>query len=126
MAGRALSTEKVSEGRSRKSATTSTTGGVAGTESPSHSALVASSIFVFDDGDAIVVPVYGSISHTTAGGVYKPSWVDYKVIIGVPHDMPIVGYGGQTVNVLRLFSARSSDEFDIGIFNSEHVTATGL
>ena len=32
--------------------------------------------------------------------------------------MPIVGYGGVTVNVLRLFTARSSDEFDIGIFNA--------
>ncbi len=32
--------------------------------------------------------------------------------------MPIVGYGGRTVNVLRLYSARSSDEFDIGIFNA--------
>src|SRR5437763_13743012 len=68
--------------------------------------------------DAVVVPVYGSIAHTTAGGVYKPAWVDYKVIVGVPYDMPIVGYGGRTVNVLRLFAARSSDEFDIGIFNA--------
>ncbi len=68
--------------------------------------------------DAISVPVYGAIAHTTVDGVYKPSWVDYKTIVGVPHDMPIVGYGGQTVNVLRLYTARSSDEFDIGIFNS--------
>ncbi|HXA19940.1 MAG TPA: glycogen/starch/alpha-glucan phosphorylase [Thermoanaerobaculia bacterium] len=68
--------------------------------------------------DAIEVPVYGAIAHTTVDGVYKPSWVDYKIIVGVPHDMPIVGYGGQTVNVLRLYTARSSDEFDIGIFNS--------
>jgi starch phosphorylase len=68
--------------------------------------------------DAVVVPVYGSIAHTTVGGVYKPSWVDYKVIVGIPYDMPIVGYGGRTVNVLRLFTARSSDEFDIGIFNA--------
>ncbi len=68
--------------------------------------------------DAVVVPVYGSLAHTTVGGVYKPSWVDYKVIIGIPHDMPIVGYGGRTVNVLRLFAARSSDDFDIGIFNA--------
>jgi len=67
--------------------------------------------------DLIRVPVYGSIAHTSAGGVYAPRWVDFKEIIGVPHDMPIVGYGGQTVNVLRLFTARSSDEFDIGIFN---------
>jgi starch phosphorylase len=68
--------------------------------------------------ETIIVPVYGTIAHTTVGGVYKPSWVDFKVIVGVPHDMPIVGYGGQTVNNLRLFTARSSDEFDIGIFNS--------
>jgi starch phosphorylase len=69
-------------------------------------------------GESIAVPVYGSIAHTTISGVYKPSWVGYKEIIGVPHDMPIVGYGGRTVNVLRLYTARSSDEFDIGIFNS--------
>ena len=68
--------------------------------------------------DEIRVPVYGSIAHTSVDGVYRPSWVDYKEIIGVPHDMPIVGYGGATVNVLRLFSARSSDAFDIGIFNA--------
>ncbi len=69
--------------------------------------------------DAVMIPVYGSIAHhTDPKGGYSPRWVDYKVLIGVPHDMPIVGYGGRTVNVLRLFSARSSDEFDVGIFNS--------
>jgi starch phosphorylase len=31
--------------------------------------------------------------------------------------MPIVGYGGRTVNFLRLYSARSSSEFDMNIFN---------
>src|SRR5207253_10395200 len=41
-----------------------------------------------------------------------------QIIVGVPHDMPIVGYGGKTVNVLRLYSARASAEFDINIFNS--------
>src|SRR5437762_7308852 len=60
--------------------------------------------------DRVSVPAYGSLSGT--------KWVDPKIIIGVPHDMPIVGYGGKTVNVLRLFTARSSDEFDIGIFNA--------
>jgi starch phosphorylase len=68
--------------------------------------------------DAVIVPVYGTIAHRTIRGVYKPAWVDAKIIIGVPHDMPIVGYGGTTVNVLRLFTAQSSDEFDIGIFNA--------
>jgi starch phosphorylase len=67
--------------------------------------------------ECLRIPVYGSIAHATIDGVYRPRWVDAKVIIGVPHDMPIVGYGGSTVNVLRLYTARSSDEFDIGIFN---------
>jgi len=75
--------------------------------------------------EAVIVPVYGSLAHAyDAKGGYSPKWVDYKVLLGVPHDMPIVGYGGQTVNVLRLFSARSSDEFDIAIFNSgEYIRA---
>ncbi|HEX8169861.1 MAG TPA: glycogen/starch/alpha-glucan phosphorylase [Thermoanaerobaculia bacterium] len=68
--------------------------------------------------EAVRIPVYGTIAHSTERGVYAPRWTDCKVIVGVPHDMPIVGYGGRTVNVLRLFSARASDEFDIGIFNS--------
>jgi starch phosphorylase len=69
--------------------------------------------------EAVLVPVYGTIAHThDRTGAYSPSWVGYRVIVGVPHDMPVVGYGGQTVNVLRLFSARASHQFDIGIFNS--------
>ncbi|HYI09925.1 MAG TPA: glycogen/starch/alpha-glucan phosphorylase [Thermoanaerobaculia bacterium] len=68
--------------------------------------------------ETVRVPVYGSIKATNENGVFAPKWEDYKEIIGVPHDMPIVGYGGRTVNTLRLFSARASDEFDIGIFNS--------
>ncbi len=71
------------------------------------------------DDEAVTIPVYGHIEHVTdPAGAYIPRWTGYKLLIGVPHDMPIVGYGGRTVNVLRLFSARSSDEFDVGIFNS--------
>src|SRR5262245_27692811 len=62
--------------------------------------------------EACIVPVYGSIEYSQ--GV--PRWVDWRVVIGVPADIPIVGYGGRTVNYLRLFSARSSDEFDMQIF----------
>ncbi|HET7433335.1 MAG TPA: glycogen/starch/alpha-glucan phosphorylase [Thermoanaerobaculia bacterium] len=87
-------------------------------EKPDHW-LDGGSPWLIDRGDeSVMIPVYGSIEHSTVGGVYSPKWVDYKVIVGVPHDMPIVGYGGTTVNVLRLFSARASDEFDIGIFNT--------
>ena len=68
---------------------------------------------------ACVVPLYGRIEHgTDRDGHYNPMWLDWQVIVGVPHDMPIVGYGGHTVNVLRLYAARASDEFDMAIFNS--------
>src|SRR5208283_3829812 len=35
----------------------------------------------------------------------------------LPSDLPISGYGGQTVNFVRLYSAGASDEFDMQIFN---------
>ena len=87
-------------------------------EKPDHWLEGGSPWIIERPDEAISIPVYGTISNTTENGVYTPKWVDYKNIIGVPHDMPIVGYGGRTVNVLRLYSARASDEFDIGIFNS--------
>src|SRR5436190_1924537 len=87
-------------------------------ENPDHWLEGGSTWLIERRDEAVTIPVYGSLSHTSVGGVYAAQWVDYKVIVGVPHDMPSAGYGGRTVNVLRLFSARSSDEFDIGIFNS--------
>jgi starch phosphorylase len=66
-----------------------------------------------------IIPVYGRIEHFhDSFGNYNPMWMDWKILIGVPHDVPIVGFGGKTVNYLRLFSARSSDEFDMKIFNA--------
>jgi starch phosphorylase len=68
--------------------------------------------------DAILVPLYGKIEHgIDRFGNYNPMWLDWRVVIGVPHDMLIVGHGGHTVNTLRLFSARASQEVDMGIFN---------
>jgi len=68
--------------------------------------------------EACIIPIYGRIEHALdMKGNYNPMWMDWKILIGVPHDMPVVGYGGNTVNYLRLYSARSSDEFDMEIFN---------
>jgi starch phosphorylase len=36
---------------------------------------------------------------------------------GIPYDRPVVGWGGKTVNSLRLWAAASSDSFDLGEFN---------
>ena len=44
-------------------------------------------------------------------------WVDTKSIIGVPWDIPVLGYGGGTVNILRLWESRASRDFDLKIFN---------
>jgi starch phosphorylase len=38
-------------------------------------------------------------------------------LLGVPYDRPIVGYGGKTINTLRLWSASSPDLFDFGEFS---------
>jgi glycogen phosphorylase len=87
-------------------------------EKPDHWLDAGSPWLIERTDEAVIIPVYGGIQHTTEGGTYVPKWTDYKLIVGVPHDMPIVGYGGRTVNVLRLFSARASDQFDVGIFNT--------
>jgi len=67
---------------------------------------------------ACLVPLYGRVEHAAdKRGRYNPMWLDWQLLVGVPYDMPVVGYGGRTVNYLRLFSARTSEEFDIQIFN---------
>ena len=69
--------------------------------------------------EAHIIPIYGRIEHSVdRNGQYNPMWLDWRVLIGVPYDMPIVGYRGDTVNLLRLYSARSSHDFDIQIFNT--------
>ncbi|OPY11946.1 MAG: Glycogen phosphorylase [Syntrophus sp. PtaB.Bin001] len=65
-----------------------------------------------------IIPIYGRIEHfKDRSGDYNPMWLDWKVIMGIPFDIPVVGYGGQTVNWLRLYGAGSSTDFDIQIFN---------
>lgn len=69
--------------------------------------------------EVCIVPLYGRVEiEKDVNGDYRPFWKDWKFLYGVPYDMPIVGYGGNTVNYLRLYSARASNEFDMNIFNS--------
>lgn len=44
-------------------------------------------------------------------------WVDSRAVLGMPYDVPVVGYGAATVNTLRLWSARSSHDFDLEDFS---------
>ncbi len=54
--------------------------------------------------------VRGGILHAVVG---KPS-----VLIGIPFDRPVVGYGGKTVNTLRLWAAAAHDYFNFQEFSS--------
>ena len=68
--------------------------------------------------DFCTVPMYGRLqSSRDSHGNRRQSWVDSKIVVGVPNDLPVAGYGGETVNFLRLFTARASEDFDIEIFN---------
>jgi glycogen phosphorylase len=45
-------------------------------------------------------------------------WVDTEDVLACPYDTPIPGYANNTVNTLRLWSAKSADEFGLHYFNS--------
>ncbi len=52
----------------------------------------------------------GTFSFTTEGG---------ELVAAIPYDVPIVGYGGETVNRLRLWSAQPAGAyFDLDAFNA--------
>jgi glycogen phosphorylase len=87
-------------------------------EKPDHWRVHGSPWLIERPDEACIIPVYGRIEHVpNRDDKYHPAWTDWKVMIGVPADMPIVGYGGRTINYLRLYSAVSDEEFDMQIFN---------
>src|SRR5271165_6369322 len=56
------------------------------------------------------IPVYGRIEYRPdRRGEYRQTWVDRRVLTGIPYDLPIAGYGGGTVNFVRLYSAAASN-----------------
>ena len=67
---------------------------------------------------AQTVRLYGRVTHDyDSFGNYSPKWVETKTIEGVPYDIAIVGYGAKTVNFLRLWESKASQEFDLETFN---------
>jgi starch phosphorylase len=44
-------------------------------------------------------------------------WTGGEQVVGMPYDTPIAGYGCNTVNTLRLWRARASQDFDLQYFN---------
>ena len=75
----------------------------------------------------IRVQLYGDVVHEFDDrGNSRPRWVNTKTILGVPYDTPIAGYGTPTVNFLRLWASKASEEFDLATFNrGGYVEAVG-
>jgi len=64
------------------------------------------------------VKLYGHVEHNYDDrGNYRPRWVGTRVVDGLPFDVAIVGFGGKTVNFLRLWESKASEEFDLDVFN---------
>lgn len=42
---------------------------------------------------------------------------DYRSVIAVPYDLPIIGYGNNTVNTLRIWDAEPVDSFNLSSFD---------
>jgi glycogen phosphorylase len=61
-------------------------------------------------------------SYTDAQGRYQSRWVPRITVYGTPYDTPVPGYGCNTVNTLRLWAARASEDFDFQVFNAGDYT----
>jgi starch phosphorylase len=67
---------------------------------------------------AQTIPLYGEVqSIFDDAGNYCPKWINTRSVVGVPFDIPIAGYGTGTVNFLRLWQARASEDLDLSAFN---------
>ena len=54
---------------------------------------------------------------TDARGRIRASWIPQRLVRGVPHDTPILGYRTNTANTMRLWSAQAVESFDFETFN---------
>jgi len=64
------------------------------------------------------IEVYGRVEETfDSCGNKSQRWVDTKKLRGVPYDIPVPGFGTNTVNYLRLWESRASADFDFDAFN---------
>ena len=65
--------------------------------------------------DAVEVKLNCSFAMT--GGSLRAEVGKPSRLFGIPRDVPIVGYGGQTINSLRLWAAAAPDYFDFQEFS---------
>jgi len=63
------------------------------------------------------VEVILNCSFEVRGGALTPILGRSSTLIGMPFDRPVVGYGGKTINTLRLWAAGAGDYFDFQAFS---------
>ena len=65
------------------------------------------------------VKFYGKVEQAARpDGRPRFEWKDGQDVLAMAYDVPVPGFGNQTVNTLRLWSAKSTREFDLNYFNS--------
>ncbi len=68
---------------------------------------------------AVTVRFYGRVeTRTLRDGRTVVEWLDTDDVQAVPYDFPIPGYKNDVVNTLRLWSARSTEQFDFDYFKN--------
>ncbi|NJR48322.1 MAG: glycogen/starch/alpha-glucan phosphorylase [Leptolyngbyaceae cyanobacterium CSU_1_3] len=74
--------------------------------------------------DYVVEVKYGghTEAYTDAKGHYRVRWVPRNTVYGTPYDTPIPGFKNNTVNPLRLWSAKSSEDFNFQVFDAGEYT----
>ena len=63
------------------------------------------------------VEVKLNCSFELRGGVLRPIVGRPSILLGIPFDRPVIGYGGKTINTLRLWAASTPDYFDFQQFS---------
>ncbi len=66
--------------------------------------------------ETVEIPL--NCSFKVSGGTLRAIVGQPSALIGVPFDRPVVGYGGKTINTLRLWAAAAHDYFNFQEFSS--------
>ncbi|MCI1666005.1 MAG: glycogen/starch/alpha-glucan phosphorylase [Atopobiaceae bacterium] len=67
---------------------------------------------------AVIVRFGGEVVRHEKDGKFWFTWDNADEVLAVPYDVPVAGYGGETVNKLRIWSAEPVEEnFDLDAFN---------
>jgi starch phosphorylase len=57
------------------------------------------------------------VEYRESDGQVRYQWADTEDVMAMAYDIPVPGYGGKTVNNLRLWTAKASRDFELKYFN---------